>query len=184
MQHFLVYFGSFATTFRCGAATTASYARGQAVVCRTPRGVELGTVRCEMESAGAPEGTILRCTTVEDELLRDRLDRYRHRAVQRCQQRLQEMNSAATLIDVDPLFDGRTLLFYFLGPIDDQVQRLTDTLAKEYERQVGAKHFAKLLAEGCGPGCGTDEKAGGGCSGGCSVCIAAAICKTKQTSQP
>jgi len=122
------------------------------------------------------EGRIIRRTTTEDELLVDRLEKHRVQAVVRCQAMLAAAGSDATLLEVDPLFDGRTLLFFFLGPVGDEVQALTDELTAEYERNVRSKHFAKLLAEGCGPGCGTDEKAGGGCSGGCAVCVVAAAC--------
>ncbi|QDS95301.1 hypothetical protein FF011L_40940 [Roseimaritima multifibrata] len=129
-----------------------------------------------MSVADEPEGTVVRRTTPEDELLIDRLEKYRIRAVVRCQQLLAESNTETTLLEVDPLFDGKTLIFFFLGPIDDTVQELSDRLTSEYEKKVHSKHFAKLLAEGCGPGCGSKE--GSGCSGGCAVCVAATACQS------
>ncbi len=175
-MHYLIRVGSFGTLFRCQAQDATSYQRGQRVVCRTPRGLEVGVVATEVDADDAVEGSVVRRTTTEDELLVDRLEKHRSKAVIRCQQLLAAGGHEASLLEVDPLLDGRTLVFFFLGPIDDSVQQITDQLASEYERNVRSKHFAKLLAEGCGPGCGTEAKAGGGCSGGCAVCVAAAAC--------
>lgn len=175
-MHYLIRVGSFGILFRCQAQDGSSYARGQRVVCRTPRGLEVGAVTAVVAAADEIEGSVVRRTTIEDELLIDRLEKHRTKAVIRCQQLLAAGGHDASLLEVDPLLDGRTLVFFFLGTIDDSVQQITDQLASEYERNVRSKHFAKLLAEGCGPGCGTEEKAGGGCSGGCAVCVAAAAC--------
>ncbi|QEG42341.1 PSP1 C-terminal domain-containing protein [Roseimaritima ulvae] len=184
-MHYLIRVGSFGTLFRCQAQDATRYERGQRVVCRTPRGLEIGAVTAVVSADRDIEGRVVRRTTTEDELLVDRLERHRTKAVIRCQQLLADGGHEASLLEVDPLFDGRTLVFFFLGPIDQSVQQITDELASEYERNVRSKHFAKLLAEGCGPGCGTEEKAGGGCSGGCAVCVAAAACgKSGVTQSP
>lgn len=178
MRQFLVSVGAFATLVRCHAAEVrGELPRGTRVVCRTPRGLEIGQLRAEVAPDVEFEGEILRAMTVEDELLADRLEKHRAKAVDACQQRLHQAGSEATLIDIDPLFDGRTLLFFFLGTVDEEVQQITNELTETYAQQVGSKHFAKLLAEGCGPGCGTEAKAGGGCSGGCAVCVVAAACR-------
>ncbi|WP_162006691.1 PSP1 C-terminal domain-containing protein [Roseimaritima sediminicola] len=176
-EHYLIRVGSFGTLFRCQSQDATVYARGQRVVCRTPRGTEIGSVRSVVPATDQAEGQVMRRTTTEDELLVDRLEKHRARAVHRCQQFLAESDTPATLLEVDPLFDGRTLIFFFLGEVDERVQRMTDELVAEYERNVRSRHFAKLLNQGCGPGCGTDAKAGGGCSGGCAVCVVAAACK-------
>ena len=80
-----------------------------------------------------------------------------------------------TLVDVEYLFDGRSLLFYFLGEITPEVEALTDDLARAYDVEVGLGDFARVMEAGCGPSCGTDEAAGcgdscgTGCGTGCSV---------------
>lgn len=86
-----------------------------------------------------------------------------------------------TLLEVEQLFDGRTLYFHFLGETNPEVEAITEELADAYEQQVRSRHFAKLLSEGCGPDCGT--KAGGGCSGGCAVCVVAAACHSASASE-
>lgn len=199
--------GSMGELWHCATADDSEYRRGERVICRTPRGLEIGTVTAPggarsttpesldtgpqvvpsagEESSDNPDssrllrhldGKILRRTTTEDELLDARLLRYKARAVESCRRDMRQRGLDATLIDVDHLFDGRTLIFYFLGPISDELQGLTDSLSARYEQRVRSKHFAKLLAEGCGPGCGTDAKGGCGTSGGCAVCLAASVC--------
>lgn len=174
--------------WQCATADESEYRRGERVVCRTPRGLEIGTVTApggarllaaQAEESGPHrplDGKILRRTTTEDELLDARLLRYKRQAVESCRREIADRGLEATLIDVDHLFDGRTLIFYFLGAIDEELQGLTDSLSALYEQRVRTKHFAKLLAEGCGPGCGTESKGGCGTSGGCAVCLAASAC--------
>lgn len=172
-QHYLVRIGAFGAVVRCSPIDDTDYHRGMRVVCRTDRGVELGQVVAGAPATQMSEAEILRLTTPEDELLDARLRKYKAQAVQRCQAALATDTSETVLLEVDQLLDGRTLVFYFLGAITPDVQALTDRLAEEYERKVRTRHFAKLLAEGCGPGCGT--KKAGGC-GGCAVCVVASAC--------
>ncbi|WP_164102384.1 PSP1 family protein [Candidatus Laterigemmans baculatus] len=168
--------GSMGELWHCGA-DASQYRRGERVVCRTPRGLEIGTVTAPGGTRQHPfDGRILRRTTTEDELLEARLLRYKQQAVESCRREIAERGLAATLIDVDHLFDGRTLIFYFLGEIGEELQELSDALSERYEQRVRSKHFAKLLAEGCGPGCGTESRGGCGTSGGCAVCLAASAC--------
>lgn len=181
--------GSMGELWHCAAADGGDYARGQRVVCRTPRGLELGTITApgpradaigvegaDSESVRRCDGSILRRTTTEDELLEARLLRYKRRAVENCRREIEQRGLDATLMDVDHLFDGRTLIFYFLGDVTDELQSLADSLSSLYEQAVRSKHFAKLLAEGCGPGCGSEAKGGCGSGGGCAVCVVAAAC--------
>ncbi len=175
-QHYFVRLGAFGAVVRCQPAETAEYRRGQRVVCRSGRGLELGQVMATAAADEEAEGTVLRRATPEDELLDTRLRQYKAQAVQRCQAALVELAPETVLLEVDQLLDGKTLIFYFLGPVSPAVQSLTDQLAEAYEKKVRTRHFAQLLAEGCGPGCGTE--AGGGCSGGCAVCVVASACQT------
>lgn len=180
--------GSMGELWHCATADESEYRRGERVVCRTPRGLEIGTITAPGQTPAATaeaeehsprrplDGKILRRTTTEDELLDARLLRYKRQAVEGCRREIAERGHGATLIDVDHLFDGRTLIFYFLGEIDEELQGLTESLSSLYEQRVRTKHFAKLLAQGCGPGCGTEAKGGCGTSGGCAVCLAAAAC--------
>ncbi len=159
--------------------------RGQRVICRTARGLELGTVSAclkpsdESEVRTPPAAKILRPTTVEDELWIARLEKERLQAVQECRQLLAESGSTAVLLDVDQLFDSATLIFYFLEPVDQEVAELVDDLAQRFESRVRTQHFAELVEQGCGSGCGTasdtsqSSRKGHGCSRSCAMCVVA-----------
>ena len=159
----------------------AGHARGTRVVCRTRRGLEVGEILSYIETPteGAGDGSVLRRVTVEDDLLLTRLERNKDDAYAACQDLLAERGISALLMDVEHLFDGRSLYFYFLGEVTPEVEALTAELAETYGTSIALQKFADTLEQGCGPGCGTEEAAGQGCgtSGGCSTCAVVAACK-------
>ena len=178
IQH-LVRVGAMALVGRFSSADSVVYPRGTRVVTRTRRGLEIGQVlvppvddACDTEA----DGTILRAVSVEDMLLEERLERNRSEALDSCAELLQERGIEATLLDVECLFDGQNVLFYFLGEVPAAASELTAELAATYDAQVKMQQFADTLLQGCGPDCGT-EKAEGAC-GSCSTCAVAAACGT------
>lgn len=176
----LVRVGSMGEVWACRNAERLCVVRGQRVVCRTPRGVELGDVLAESGEQTGPNGEILRMATIQDELLDSRLRRYKNQAVHNCQLEICRQGLSASLMEVDHLLDGKTLVFYFLGELTPDLQQLANSLVDAYEEKVRSRHFAKLLADGCGPACGTAEGGGCGTSGGCAICVLATACdKTK-----
>ena len=161
-----------------------SFPRGRRVIVRTERGVELGEVIGPCRDPAAATKTrrhapvrILRGTTEEDELLLRRLDRHKRQAVEACREALAAEGCLCTLLDVDQLFDGGTLVMHFLGPVDQVATDVTRRIAERYESIVRSRHFARLLSQGCGPGCGTEE--GAGCGTGCAGCAVASACSSK-----
>lgn len=163
-------------------------ARGQRVVCRTTRGIELAIALgfAEQssggtgETAGEADGRVLRRTTPEDELLWSHLRQLGEEAFQSCTTWLRQQSVVATLLEVEPLLDGRTLYFHFLSDVDEQVQQHLDQLVEIYEQRVRESKFANLLEHGCGPGCGTAAaKNGCGSRGGCAVCKIASACSKR-----
>ena len=95
--------------------------RASRVIVRTSRGLETGEIlgpADEQTVRGIGDGSILRGMTIEDELLESRLEKNREKALAACTARLAELGVAATLLDVEHLFDGRSLFFYFLGRSD------------------------------------------------------------------
>lgn len=178
--------GLFGQVGRFVAADGACYPRRSRVICRTDRGVEVGEVlsvddtQNVVNSPAATDGTLLRRVTVEDELLLARLDRHKQDAFHACQRLLRDRGSAAVLMDVEHLFDGRGLYFYFLGEVPPDVETLTGQLAAAYDAEVQFQRFAETLTAGCGPGCGTAEAAGQGCGpNGCATCAIAHACGSK-----
>ena len=155
-----------------------NYPRDLRVICRTERGLEYGEIICAVEQDGNADeenvGELLRAVSANDELILERLERHRDRAFAACQKLIAERNLPAVLVDVEHLFDGQSLFFYFLGEVGPELETLTAELAETYEAKVRFKKFAETMASGCGPTCGTKE---GGCSsGGCGSCKLAGAC--------
>jgi cell fate regulator YaaT (PSP1 superfamily) len=175
---------------RFGASDGHRYARGARVVCRTERGLEVGEILAPINDelasskfAGATPGTILRRVTIEDDLLLARLEKNRQQAFADCEALLIQKNIPAALAEVELLFDGQSLLFYFLGETTPEIDSLTAELASTYAAGVQFHKFVDLLTTGCGPGCGTPEAEGGACGtgpgGGCAGCAVAAACSPR-----
>lgn len=174
MAHYLCRFGCRGEVGRFRALGTEKLARGSDVLCQTQMGVWVGQILAPIDDDTPCDALILRRMTPEDHLLEARLRKGRERAIRRCQQLIDQADLPVTLLDVDHLFDGRTLLFYFAGKVDAAVESITQELVEEYEGQVQSRRFAKLLSTGCGPGCGTGE--GNGCGGSCAGCVVAKAC--------
>ena len=160
------------------AADAVRYPRGSRVVLRTQRGLEIGEVLAPVDSdAGAPRGgEILRGMTAQDELLQTRLRKNRDDALEACTRKISELGLDAALLDVEHLFDGRSLVFYFLGDEPAGWDTLTQEVAETYDAQVQFRAFSDAVEVGCGPNCGTEDAAGcGDCGTGCAV---AQFCST------
>ena len=189
MLTYFVRIGVLGEPARCHSGGPGRYQRGVRVVCRTELGLQTGEVCSE---ASPLEGErfggqvvqamprILRAMTDQDRLLEQRLQRHRRQAVEACRRELAASGSAALLLDVEALLDRATPLFYFLGDPGPQATALVERLASRFESRVRSSHFAKLLAEGCGPGCGTkvcgtanESSDQPGCSRRCAVCLVA-----------
>ena len=170
----LVRVGVMAQVGRFRSVDGVRHARGTRVIVRTARGLEVGEVLGE-DPATDPDGELLRAMTDADALLEQRLQKNRHAAYEACVGRLAEQGSEAVLIDVEQLFDGQGLYFYFLGGADPAAERLTNELAAAYEAEARLQEFADTLEHGCGPGCGTEAAAGQGCSS-CGACAVSGAC--------
>ena len=127
----LVKIGLFAAVGRFESADFVTYARDEQVVCRTDRGLEIGQVLCPIEDSlesDAPgaialesNGELLRRVSDNDQLIVSRIERFRDRAFFACQKMLREREIDALLVDVEHLFDGQSLFFYFLGEVSEEV---------------------------------------------------------------
>src|SRR5687768_12718283 len=183
MGFHLVRYGLLGHVGTFAAVDALRYPRRSRVVVRSPRGLEVGEVLAEPENRAAVEavdGQILRRMTVQDDLLEARLQRRRHEAFEACNSLLTESRVEAALVDVEQLFDGQGLFFYFLGDPPLEALDVTRQLAETYEAAIEFRKFAETLSEGCGPGCGTEAAKGqGGCSS-CVSCAVAAACGTKK----
>jgi len=192
MGYHVVRVGAMGIVGRFTAVDAVRYPRTARVIVRTGRGLELGEVLSPpgeqeaglMRERGRPDqpsgdGSILRGMTAQDHLLAARIEKNRLEAYEACAGRLSELQVPTTLVDVEHLFDGRTLLFYFLGEVTPELAALTEELAEIYESQVQFRKFTETLTEGCGPGCGT-EQAEGGCKSCNTGCAVAEVCGARR----
>ena len=135
------------------------FARNAAVIVRSSRGVEWGQVLCPATERTADYlesresiGKILRLATEED--LKERDDTYRGERAEfeGCRQMIGEHRLLMQLVDVEHLFGGERLIFYYLAEQRVDFRELVKALAKRYKtriemRQIGVRDEAKLLAD-------------------------------------
>lgn len=134
------------------------YARGQEVVVRTERGLELGQVLCAatpraVELIAEPtRGRIVRLLAERDRLERERLREVEEQELKTCTRFVQQRSLQMELVDVEHLFGGERIIFYFLAEKRVDFRELVKDLAREYQtriemRQIGVRDEAKLLAD-------------------------------------
>jgi len=133
--------------------------RSTAVICRTERGIEWGTVLCpatertrSLLGQSDDNGRILRIATPDDEAQRDALADVERQEFQSCQALIRERSLPMQLIDAEHLFGGDRLVFYYLSEARVDFRELVKALAKMYKtriemRQIGIRDEAKLLAD-------------------------------------
>ncbi len=182
-RHHLVRVGSLGRVGRFTAVDGTCYPRHARVVLRTARGLELGEVLsppADEPDAARADGSILRGVTMADQLLEARLERNRQEAFDACADRLRQLEAPPVLMEVEHLFDGQSLYFYFLGETTSEVEALTAELAELYDAQVQFRKFSETVSAGCGPDCGTPSASGGGCTSCATGCAVAGACATRR----
>jgi cell fate regulator YaaT (PSP1 superfamily) len=135
-----------------------TYARGQEVVVRTERGMEWGEVLCPatpeaVALIGEPtRGRILRVVTERDREERARLREKERIELESCVRFVEQRRLQMELVDVEHLFGGERIIFYFLAEKRVDFRELVKDLAREHQtriemRQIGVRDEAKLLAD-------------------------------------
>ena len=184
-RHHFVRVGLLGHVGRFTSVDAVSYPRASRVIVRTGRGLETGEIlgpAQEEVMRGSTDGSILRGMTTEDELLEARLEKNRAKALAACSRRLEERGIHAMLVDVEHLFDGRSLFFYFVGEVTPEIESITSELAEVYDAAAQFRKFSETLTQGCGPGCGTEEAAGhGGCTLCATACAVSGACGTRRS---
>jgi hypothetical protein len=168
------------------AADSLECGRGDVVVVRTRRGLELGQVLCPAGDRharllpGPPEGELLRPATAADRQAASLLRRREQGLFEDCQRLVSEFGLPAMVLDVEALLDGRHVLVQYLAWGEGGLDRLAEALASRHGLEVLLEDLAPVAepAEegngGCGePNCG---RAGGG--GGCDSCSSGGGCST------
>jgi cell fate regulator YaaT (PSP1 superfamily) len=134
------------------------WVRGDKVVLRTDRGLEVGEVLCEstpraLELLSEPtSGRILRRLTAEDQAEVDRLRQAECDEFDACLHFVAQRKLQMELVDVEHVFGGERIVFYFLAEKRVDFRELVKDLARSYQtriemRQIGVRDEAKLLAD-------------------------------------
>jgi cell fate regulator YaaT (PSP1 superfamily) len=134
------------------------YARGDEVVVRTDRGLELGQVLslATPEAVGAigepTRGRLVRRLSDKDRAERDKLRERERLEMETCGRFVAQRRLQMELVDVEHLFGGERIIFYFLAEKRVDFRDLVKDLAREYQtriemRQIGVRDEAKLLAD-------------------------------------
>jgi cell fate regulator YaaT (PSP1 superfamily) len=139
-------------------ADDTAYRRGDQVVVRTERGMEVGHVLCPadpraLELLSEPTGgRILRRLADPDRAQFERLRQAEQREFDTCLRLIGNRRLQMELVDVEHLFGGERIIFYFLAEKRVDFRELVKDLAREYQtriemRQIGVRDEAKLLAD-------------------------------------
>src|SRR5882724_6941965 len=133
-------------------------ARGSRILARTERGLEVGDVLCEVTPqamamiAEPTHGQIVRLLTPDDQVVADGVREKERKELEACTRFVQQRQLQMALVDVEHLFGGERIVFYFLSEKRVDFRELVKDLAREFQtriemRQIGVRDEAKLLAD-------------------------------------
>ncbi len=137
---------------------TPTLRKGDMVVIRSPRGVELGEVVSQPQEIDDKTvlpnmGEVLYKVTEEDKKKQKEIEEeIIPSEFSLCQKKIKEHNLPMKLASVEHLFGGKKIIFYFLAKGRVDFRELVKDLAKEYKsriemKQIGVRDEARLLAE-------------------------------------
>ena len=157
-HRYIVRHGSMRALGEFEAAGLPAFPRLQPVVIKTERGLEHGEVLCPstpkaVSYLGDPtHGQIVRAMTAEDQARAAQLRVGQKKQYDVGRAMIAEHKLAMQLIDVEHVFGGERIVFYFLADKRVDFRELVKSLAREFAtrielRQVGIRDEAKLLAD-------------------------------------
>jgi cell fate regulator YaaT (PSP1 superfamily) len=128
------------------------------VVLKTERGLEAGEVLCPATPqavallAEPTRGQVVRQMTPEDHDRVEHLKQLQKKEYDAGRKMIAEHRLAMQLIDVEHLFGGERIVFFFLAEKRVDFRELVKSMAREFQarielRQVGIRDEAKLLAD-------------------------------------
>lgn len=136
---------------------------GHKVIVKSSRGIEMGDVvtkllKYDKKEHGKVEGEVIRRASWADlDYVRQINDEIQPKEMRICRQKIKEHNLPMKLADVEHLFGGDRIIFYFLADGRIDFRELVKDLAREYRtriemKQIGVRDEARLLAdyEHCG----------------------------------
>lgn len=143
--------------FTLGRYVTVS--RGDTVIIVTERGHEVGEVLCPSTPKAAAvlpdptRGEIIRLMTDDDHARQQDIDTlFRNQIFDKAVELIREQGLAMQLVEVEHLFGGERIVFYFLADGRVDFRELVKSMAREFRtrielRQIGVRDEAKLKAD-------------------------------------
>ena len=142
--------------YEAGPAT--AYTRGQQVIVRGPRGLELADILCPSSPAAVAQivepttGQIVRVANEADLERVEQIRRDQPRKFEAACQHVRGLSLPMQLVDMEHLIGGERMVFYFLADKRVDFRELVKLLAREFQtrielRQIGVRDEAKLLAD-------------------------------------
>ena len=133
-------------------------ARGDAVVVRSERGQEIGEVLCPATPGALSaipdptKGDILRVAVAEDRAKLAHLADVEKKQFAAGEKLVAQHRLAMQLVDVEHLFGGERVVFYFLAESRVDFRELVRSMAREFHtrielRQIGVRDEARLKAD-------------------------------------
>jgi cell fate regulator YaaT (PSP1 superfamily) len=178
-RDFLVSIGNTGDFSRFRSTGPTDYARGDAVIVRGSRGLQMGHIMCatrvEHDSflSKAPAGHILRRATREDLEQARAIESLCERIYADGRQTTLNMNLPLEIIDVEATLDGNQAIVSYVRAAECDYRPLVSSLSTKHDILLIMQNLTLPMPEieGCGrPDCG---HGGGGCdtcsSGGCST---------------
>jgi cell fate regulator YaaT (PSP1 superfamily) len=188
---YLVTYGAAGEFSRFRPAGDRAYARGDRVVIRTARGLELGTVLCNATAHHAtfisrtPGGELLRPASAVDEAAASDIEHKSATLIASARRLAREMGLAIEILDAEMTLDGVQASIFHLRAADCDCRPLAAALSRETDAQIVMENMAEPAPiTGCGrPDCG---QGAGGCSscstGGCGTGSCSAGHKVEEVS--
>ncbi|HUG93130.1 MAG TPA: regulatory iron-sulfur-containing complex subunit RicT [Planctomycetaceae bacterium] len=158
-MNYVVRYGATRNVAEFSAREPDHFARSAAIIVRSDRGLEWGEILCEASERTQDylggkncRGKILRPASDDDHRQRDEVAAQERGEFEGCRQMIAERNLQMQLIDVEHLFGGERLIFYYLAEQRVDFRDLVKDLAKRFRtriemRQIGIRDEAKLLAD-------------------------------------
>jgi cell fate regulator YaaT (PSP1 superfamily) len=182
IHEYLVSYGK-SGDFSRFASLEGDFQRGDRVVLRSVRGLEIGTILRPATSLQQrvldhlKVGELLRRATSEDERAFAENQNANGSLFDAARSQAQQDNVPLEILDVDLLLDGRTAVIQYLAWENVALEPFWESFAARHNLQIVLDNLARSpAAEDTGHGCGEPNcgKANGGCSdcstGGCSSC--------------
>ncbi|MFK7820931.1 MAG: stage 0 sporulation family protein [Planctomycetaceae bacterium] len=156
---YVVRYGTMRKVGEFTARARDSYVRGDEVVVRSNRGVEWGEILCagtkrtrEYLKQSDNPGRILREVSDEDRRSRDEVMTKETEHFEVGSAMITERSLQMQLVDVEQIFGGERLIFYYLAEQRVDFRELVKDLARHFKtriemRHIGVRDEAKLLAD-------------------------------------